>query len=224
MTRSDLALKTAMTMDELSSSDEMVLNVGIEDNNPLALLIDGLLDEAVNATLAAVPQHRLTFVKTLDSVNAVSAFSLVSVGERSKLAITLPTDFLRLVSITTKNGFARDIMQVCMPSDALARRQDNAALRAGSAKPVAVLRNGDGGQVIDIYSLPSGSTLEEDYGVEAYLTYAPRVAKGDSDYTPSLDSYLTDIAAWWCASLVFSAQGDASRSAAALANAKSLMV
>lgn len=219
MTRSELALKVAMKMDELSSSDEMVLSVGVEDNNPLALLIDGLLDEAVNATLAAVPQHCLTYVKELDSVTSPSSFSLLSVGERSKLTVTLPSDFLRLVAITSKNGFGRDITQLYLPADPIARRQDNAALRGGSAKPVAVLRGTSSGQTVDIYSLPSGTTLAED-STEIQLIYVPRVAKGDTDYVPSLDDCLTDIAAWWCASLVFSAQGDANRSATSMTNAK----
>lgn len=230
MTRTELVKKVAMKMDELSSSDEMNLNIGIEDNNPLIILINGLLDEAVNETLAAIPQHRCSYIKRMLSSepSSVSKFSLTKYDRSgtSSLAymkITLPDEFLRFVRLTSAYH-GRDILTLHNATDTIAIRQSNKHLRAGVTKPVAVLDNDVAGSpCVIVYSFPSDAVLTDSTKATAFY-YVPRVDGLASDYIPELDNYITDIAAWVCAGKVFTTQGDAQRGAACVQNAQSLMV
>ena len=51
MDRQELIRKVALKMDEISSSDDVIVSVGIDDNNPLYTQIDSLLNESVNDML-----------------------------------------------------------------------------------------------------------------------------------------------------------------------------
>jgi hypothetical protein len=225
MTRTELVKKVAMKMDELSSSDEMNLNIGIEDNNPLIILINGLLDEAVNETLVAIPQHRCTYIKRLlSSIDEQKInFSLLDKDSRKVLKVLFPKDFLRFVRLTS-SYLSRDVLSLHGASEAIAIRQNNPHLMAGSAKPVAVMDNGvDGHPCAKVYSYPSDAVLDKSQMATAFY-YVPRVDGLTEDYIPSLDNYITDIAAWVCASKTFATQGDTQRSATCMQNAQSLMV
>lgn len=225
MTRTELVKKVAMKMDELSSSDEMNLNIGIEDNNPLIILINGLLDEAVNETLMAIPQHRCTYTKSLLSSKDEQKinFSLTKKSDRQVMKVNFPSDFLRFVRLTS-SYLGRDVLSLHGASEAIAIRQNNPHLMAGSVKPVAVMDNGvDGRPCAKVYSYPSDAVLDNSQTATAFY-YVPRVDGLTEDYIPSLDNYITDIAAWVCASKTFATQGDTQRSAACMQNAQSLMV
>lgn len=225
MTRTELVKKVAMKMDELSSSDEMNLNIGIEDNNPLIILINGLLDESVNETLAAIPAHRCTYTKRLLSSNdeQKTSFSFLDKDNRRVLKVLFPDDFLRFVRLVS-SYLSRDIITLHGASDAIAIRQTNPHLMAGSTKPVAVMDNDAyGGPCAKVYSYPSDAELDKSPSATAFY-YVPRVDGLTEDYIPSLDNYITDIAAWVCASKTFATQGDTQRSATCMQNAQSLMV
>ena len=60
MIRHELIKKVALKMDEISSSDDVIVPVGTGDNNPLYTQINNLLNESVNDVLMKAPIYRLS--------------------------------------------------------------------------------------------------------------------------------------------------------------------
>lgn len=216
MTREELIKKVALKMDEISSSDDVIVPVNAGDNNPLYTQINSLLNESINDVLMKAPVYRIK--------QSVKSLSKPSLGRtkgdlRSTAIFTLPEDFLRLVSIES-GSWNRPISDLAYEGDEVSKRQHNKFLVAKSDKPVGVLcRNTTGGLSITCYSFDPSAN------VSATLFYVERYS-GDTDSVSevNLDDYMIDIVSWACAGRVFAAQGDMNKGKICDDNAAALMV
>lgn len=216
MTREELIKKVALKMDEISSSDEVIVPVGAGDNNPLYTQINDLLNESVNDVLMKAPIYRLHSQATSTTTSSKQG---IFNDTRNVAVITVPADFIRLVSITDEGKFQRPISELAVEGDDIDKRQHNKYLVAKYAKPVAVISSSVDNRKITCYSYPSGVTPSPT------LTYIKRY-NNDKDTTADsdLDGYLIDIVSWVCAGKVFSAQGDANKSKICDESASALMI
>ena len=216
MTREELIKKVALKMDEISSSDDVIVPVNASDNNPLYTQINNLLNEAVNDVLMKAPIYRLQSQTSLCS-NVPTIVELFN-NTRKAAKISLPEDFIRLVSISD-DAFQRPIVDLAFEGDVVDKKQHNKHLVAKSAKPVAVLSNTNGGRHIYCYSYDSSDSPNPS------LLYIKRY---DNDKETSadtdLDGYLIDLVSWVCAGKVFAAQGDINKGKICDDNASALMI
>ena len=143
MNRSEIINKVKTRIDEVSSSDSLIIDVGIEDNKPIDEIIDEVLDGSILEILSSAPLHYLP-VKKADITTSVNETDSVSVAGysiiKNNATFELPSDFLRLARL--KLDCWRDY--VCDFTDensAIARRQRDIYLRATIELPVAVRRN-----------------------------------------------------------------------------------
>lgn len=195
MNRQELIRKVALKMDEISSSDDVIVSVGIDDNNPLYTQIDSLLNESVNDVLLKAPIYRLSdFIK--EDIDSNPIVSEIRGTSRETATITVPSDFLRFVSIQD-TGLFRPITELAIQGDDTDKRQHNIHLMAKSAKPVAVISAGLDNMIITIYSFEKSSN----YTIT--LTYIPRYSGDDIS-----NEFIIDVVSWLCAGKVFAAQGD----------------
>ena len=215
MTREELIKRIALKMDEISSSDDVIVPVGTSDNNPLYAQINNLLNESVNEVLMKAPLHRLY------SQTAVAKSSIPSYSEspqRRIATISLPDDFLRFVSISD-SLFQRPIVELATEGDIIASRQYNKHLVAKNAKPVAVLMAKNNHRQIVCYSYSQTETPNPSlYYIKRYDNDRDTASETD------LDEYMIDIVSWVCAGKVFASQGDNTRGKICDENAASLMV
>ena len=217
MIREELIKRVAMKMDEISSSDDVIVNVGVEDNNPLYTQINGLLNECINEVLTKAPIYRIQdFIGKLEitSDSEVKIFG----GSRYKTVTIVPEDFIRIASITD-NLFQRPITDLAIEGDSVDIMQHNKHLVGKYSKPVAVIgRDANGNRVISCYS----------YGVDdkanATLLYVKRYDKTDMLEESGLDDYMTDVVSWVCAGRVFASRGDINNSKLCDEKATALMV
>lgn len=215
MTREELIKKIALKMDEISSSDDVIVSVGTGDNNPLYAQINSLLNESVNDVLAKAPIYRVRkHIKQNEEAEAVTDPKTGRIYSR----ITVPADFLRLVSITD-DAFDRPITELAFEGDETDKRQHNKFLVAKTSKPVAVWVHHELHKDIRCYS----------YGYEhephPELSYVTRFSASEGLSTDiDLDEYIVDIVSWVCAGNVFLAQGAADRAKVCNDNAAELMV
>ena len=208
----------ALKMDEISSSDDVIVNVNASDNNPLYTQINKLLNESVNDVLTKAPIYRIKEQQL--SVIPSSEFSMEkAAGTKKKAVAKVPADFLRIVSITD-NLFQRPIVDLALEGDRVDAMQHNKHLVAGYAKPVAVLgRGSDGRRVISCYS------YEADDATTTNALYIKRYENDETLYLETeLDDYLTEIVAWVCAGKVFASRGDVNNGKLCDENAMALMV
>lgn len=215
MTRQELIRKVALKMDEISSSDDVIVSVGIDDNNPLYTQIDSLLNESVNEVLMKVPTYRIPQSHT--NVISDSTITPLFSNHRKSATIKVPDDFLRLVSITD-DEFHRPISELAVEGNDVDKRQHNKFLVAKQSKPVAVIgRDNEDGRVIRCYS----------YGIDDSAAPSMLYIKMYQDTNPStdigLDDYMIDIVTWVCAGKVFAAQGDITKGKTCDENAVALM-
>lgn len=216
MTREELIKKVALKMDEISSSDDVIVPVDTGDNNPLYTQINNLLNESINDVLMKAPVYRIKQnVKTLSN----PTFGSTKDDLRRIAIFHLPDSFLRLVSITS-GSWDRPITELAFEGDAIAKRQHNKYLIAKSSKPVAVLgRDAMGDVSITCYSFDSDAT------VNATLFYVERYnSDTNSVVEVNLDDYMIDIVSWVCAGRVFAAQGDNNKGKICDENAAALMI
>ena len=215
MTREELIKKVALKMDEISSSDDVIVPVGVGDNNPLYTQINNLLNESVNDVLMKAPIHRIYAHSTTTSTAVANN---IFGQTRVSAVITVPADFLRLVSITDAS-FQRPIVELALEGDDVDKRQHNKFLVAKSAKPVAVIGSGASGRTITCYSYENGTTPS------ITMRYIKRY-DNDNDTTAdaNLDDYMVDLVSWVCAGRVFAAQGDVNKGKICDENAASLMI
>lgn len=221
MTREELIKKVALKMDEISSSDDMLVSVAPGDGNPLYAQINNLLNEAVNEVLMKAPIYRLhSHVANAATATAttLSGFKDEKNGDRKTAVFSVPDDFMRLVSISDES-FLRTIVELAMEGDDVDKRQHNRHLIAKHAKPVAVIGRGANGRTITCYSYASDKTPNPT------LAYIKRY-NNDKITTEEtgLDDYMIDIVSWVCAGKVFSAQGDINKSKICDENALALMI
>lgn len=195
-------------MDEISSSNDVIVQVLESDNNPLYTLIDSLLDESVNDMLMKAPLYRLYNHTGTAASSRPTTVNSIKVG-----IIDVPTDFLRFASIEDK-AFQRPIVTLAVEGDEVDKRQHNKHLVAKKAKPVAVIGNdATKGRIITCYSYGIADTPSPT------MLYVKRY-----DGNAALDEYQTDIVTWVCAGRVFSAQGDINKSKICDENAAALMI
>lgn len=201
-------------MDEISSSDDVIIPVGIDDNNPLYTQIDSLLNESVNEVLAKAPIYRIQSQVTAasDSTNE-NIFN----GTRKMAVIPVPDDFIRIASITDE-AFQRPIVDLAIEGDEVDKRQHNSFLVAKGAKPVAVMgRDDEGKRVIRCYSYAADDTVSPN------MLYIKRYEDTNLSTEIDFDNYIIDIVSWVCAGKVFAAQGDIAKGKTCDENAVALM-
>lgn len=214
MIRQELIRKVALKMDEISSSDDVIIPVGIDDNNPLYTQIDSLLNESVNEVLAKAPIYRIQSQVTAasDSTNE-NIFN----GTRKMAVIPVPDDFIRIASITDE-AFQRPIVDLAIEGDEVDKRQHNSFLVAKGAKPVAVMgRDDEGKRVIRCYSYAADDTVSPN------MLYIKRYEDTNLSTEIDFDNYIIDIVSWVCAGKVFAAQGDIAKGKTCDENAVALM-
>lgn len=215
MTREELIKKVALKMDEISSSDDIIVAVSSSDNNPLYTQIHALLNESINDVLTKAPVYRIpdSFITT---VNDLEGYISVCGGTRRAGVFPVPEDFIRLVSISD-SSFSRHIVDLAIEGDDTDKRQHNRFLVAKYEKPVAVLGRADEGyRVIYVYSYDNNTMPFMS------ITYVTRFTDVSNDI--ELDEYMADIVSWVCAGRVFAVQGDANRGKICDDNAIALMV
>ena len=220
MTREELIKKVALKMDEISSSDDIIIAVDSSDNNPLYAQIDDLLNESINDVLTKAPIPRLKdFISDeLDSGKHIKSI-LETYNPRVVFQIPVPDKFLRLVSITHKD-FKRPIVDLAVEGDDISKRQSNKFLRAKEAKPVGVIgRDENGNRVINCFSVADGDNIPN-----PVFLYIERYSDTSLSSNVSDDDYLLDIVTWACAGKVFAAQGDVNKGQLCDNNATALMV
>lgn len=216
MTREDLIKKVALKMDEISSSDDVIVSVHSGDNNPLYAQINGLLNESINDVLTKAPIYRIN--SQLGSIESRYIDTETIFDSRQMIVVAVPEDFIRIVSISDE-AFERPIVDLAVEGDDVDKRQHNKFLVAKQAKPVAVLgRTWDNRRVIRCYS------YGEDDVTNPYILYVKRYSDTSMSSEILFDDYLVDIISWVCAGKVFSAQGDLSKGKLCDENAVSLMV
>lgn len=228
MTREELIKKVALKMDEISSSDDVIVDVDTSDNNPLYAQINGLLNESVNDVLMKAPMYRIqsqTAVETFAVVGSTTPIELA--GGRKAIELNLPENFLRLVSISD-GSFKRPIVELAFEGDEVDKRQHNRHLVAKNEKPVAVLKNVVKGGVLssEVARAITCYSYGPDDSINPTLIYIKRYDKDQSDLSADtdLDVFISDIVSWACAGRVFSAQGDVNKGKICDENAMSLMV
>ena len=218
MTREELIKRVALKMDEISSSDDVIVPVGTGDNNPLYTQINNLLNESVNDVLMKAPIYRLSGHITEQNMVSISFIFDGTQNKRKVAEMLVPADFVRLASITDK-AFQRPIVDLAQAGDDVDKMQHNRHLVAKSAKPVAVLGNSKLGRTITCYSYADDATPEP------RLLYVKRY-DNDKDTTAEagLDDYMIDLVSWVCAGRVFAAHGDVNKGKICDENAASLMI
>lgn len=216
MTREELIKKVALKMDEISSSDDVIVPVGTGDNNPIYTQINNLLNESVNDVLMKAPTYRLhAHIGEVTSFDERTIFSSTD-KERIIAVFSVPEDFIRFVSVSD-DKFQRPIVELSMEGDDIAKRQHNRFLVAKTAKPVAVLSSNYGGRTISCYSYDSNPNPS--------FLYIKRYEKDrDTSAETDLDEYMVDLTSWVCAGKVFAAQGDIAKGKICDDNAIALMV
>lgn len=215
MTREELIKKVALKMDEISSSDDVLVQVTDSDNNPLYTQINGLLNEAVNDVLMKAPTYRL-HTQTVEykecDINGI--FN----DTRKVAVITLPSDFIRLASISDES-FQRPIVDLAISGDDTDNRQHNKYLVAKNSKPVAVISGGSGKRTITCYSYGTSDSPSP------VMLYIKRYDNDrDTSAETDLDEYMIDVVSWVCAGKVFAAQGDVNKGKICDDNAAALMI
>lgn len=216
MTREELIKRVALKMDEISSSDDVIVPVNASDNNPLYTQINSLLNESVNEVLMKAPTYRLqSQIASISNITTKTIFT--GDYERVIAVATIPEDFIRIASIN-EESFQRPIVDLAIEGDNTDKRQHNKFLVAKSAKPVAVLGRSGTGRTITCYSFDKGYTkLPTILYIKRYDNDSDTFAETD------LDGYLTDIVSWVCAGKVFAAQGDINKGKLCDENALALM-
>ena len=215
MTREELIRKVALKMDEISSSDDVIVSVNAGDNNPLYTQIDNLLNESVNDVLMKAPVFRLQNHRAVIGNDKISVATILD-DTRKIAVIDVPEDFIRLIGIYDRM-LKRPILDLAIEGDETARRQSNKFLVAKSAKPVAVI---GGGQFRTITCYSYG--IDDTPNPKVY--YIKRYVGGDKQEDANLDEYMTDIVSWVCAGRVFAAQGDMNKGKICDDNAAALMI
>lgn len=215
MTREGLIKEVALKMDEISSSDDVIVSVNISDNNPLYTQINNLLNESINEVLTKAPIYRLQ-----SQVDAYPLFSVEEIlgGTRRKAVFNVPNDFIRLASVID-GAFQRPIVDLSIEGDDVDKMQHNKFLVAKLAKPVAVIgKDQSGKRTISCYSYGLDETINPKMlYVRRYVNLNPLVDTG-------LDEYLTNIVSWVCAGKVFASRGDINNGKICDDNASALMV
>ena len=203
MDRIALVNRVKTLIDEISSSDSLIVDVGVEDNNPLDRMIESLLDESAHELLMKAPFYRL-------DITSYDADPVADEYDKTTGYISLPDDFLRLVYFRMSD-WLRPVTELAMKGDAVSVRQYNKHIRGGVARPVGVLSKTAEGMIVEYYS-----TNAKEHQV-ADFQYVKRVC------AEQIPSQLTDAMCWICAGRTLAVMGRADMANTAYGNAQSLM-
>lgn len=204
MNRIALVNKVRTLLDEISSENMPIVDVGMVDNNPLDEIIDSLLDESAVEILMKAPFHRLDISSA--TVTPEQNFNDKTIGK-----FALPEDFLRLVYFTMSD-WLRPVTELAIKGDPVSQRQSIKYIRGGLARPVGVLVKDDGGLKIEYYS-----TRVERHEVSEFKYIARTTAEYISDE-------MVDAMCWICAGKTLVVMGQPEQAKNAYDNAQSLMV
>ena len=239
MTRAQLISAVALRMDEITPSAGLSVTVDGSDNNPLATLIDGIIDDGVLELYSVAPFWRLSqtaFVYSpvpSQTEIAIARIDGLDSNSRKIIRIKVPEDFLRIAQIDCP-GFQRPITEVFTEQSAEGRRQHNRYLMGKEAKPVAVMAfsNAFPGTVescreIQCYSLAADSTAAASNVNASYIakpavisdTATPAVAVEDVVPAP-----LIGALEWLVAARAFGARGDLNHANICQQNAQNLLM
>ena len=235
MTRKELIQQVALRMDEVTPDITVDdLTVDGADNNPLYVLIDGLIEAGTLELFSVAPYWRLkqtTFsdilLESVGSSRTVNDGGTI-IAARKMIRLKVPDDFLRVAEIN-HTSFQRPITEVFQEISELGKRQHNPFLMGKEARPVGVMSHGSwsGAQCreIDCYSV--ASSVDSTSGVMATYIPKPAVIKDDAPAVTVEDAVpavLIPALEWIIASRAFGARGDANHAAICQQNAQNLLV
>ena len=213
MSRTGLINTVKTKIDEISSYDSLIVDVGLEDNNPIDTVIDELLDECAKEVLLRAPIYRLT--PTPSNASAIADLSKIYTG-----TIPLPADFVRIAELKMTE-WERPVTELQQQGSEIAKRQHNRWLRAKSSKPVAILSSRVQSSVspptyttypvIEYYSVKTNHTI-------SHFTYIKK------EVAENIPEWLQDALCWICASKILGIYGKANESKQALENAVGLLI
>lgn len=203
MNRQALINKVKSIIDEISAPDSVIIDVGVDDNNPIDTIITSLLDESAREILLKAPVYKLSPASS--ATQAVASSTDPKTG-----TIDLPADFLRLVELKMLE-WQRPVTELNLQGSYTAKIQSNKYLRGGLSKPVAVLSHREGKKVIEYYS------VNNSHSINRFLYIKEDVAE-------NVPVQLQDALCWICASRVCAAIGETSKVEMAEKNAISLMM
>lgn len=172
MNRSDIIKSVRARIDEVATAQNLILDVGIEDNKPIDVIIDEVLDGCILHILSVAPYDILPNKEVvLDAViKADPAISIAGCSIVKNIAeITVPDHFLRLVSLSLSE-WNNPVAELSPINSAIARRQGDIFLRGGIDNPVAIRNNNK----IECYS----SSSSQD---KATLSYIEDITFNGSD-------------------------------------------
>lgn len=204
MERSELINRVKVRIDEICASGDVIVEVDVENSKPFDSIIDEVLDESALELLLKAPFYRL-------HISTANLTASANEGDSKIGSISLPNDFVRLVSLQMKE-WHRPVTTLAIQGDPVAKRQSNKYLRGGVARPIAVLRKTANGYELDYYS------VKESHDIKEFL-YIKRDSAEDVANTELLDALC-----WICAGKVLGVIGQANLAKMCYENAQGLMV
>ena len=217
-------------MDEITPASGLS-NVTVDgsDNNPLAVLIGGLIDDCALEIFSVAPYWRLPW--TTFTAASVEVKAIANPTQRKIIRLKLSNDFLRIAEIDCPD-FQRPVTEIYAEHSDMGKRQHNRHLLAKEAKPVGVFSHGvwteSSSQVtkreINCYSLDPSSTTTAAQVVASYIKkpQSSEVSGWDAETVITLP--LLPALEWLIASKTFAARGDAEHAAICQQNAQNLLV
>lgn len=228
VSRDDIIAAVALRMDEITpSSGISSVTVDGSDNNPLAVLIGGLIDDCMMEIFNTAPYWRLPWT----ALDTKAKENISAPVQRTRIRLRVPNDFLRIAIIKVP-GFQRPITEVYPEQSEMGKRQHNPHLIAKTAKPVAVFSHGSwttsGGtgiyREIDCYSLEYGSSVTTSDIEASYIKKPASSSLLNWDAETVVTLPLIPALEWLIASKAFAARGDTEHAAICLQNAQNLLV
>lgn len=203
MDRIALVNKVKTLLDEISPLNAMIIDVGVEDGNPVDQIVESLLDESAIELLLKAPFYRL-------DITSFDADPIANENDKTTGYITLPYDFLRLVYFRMSD-WLRPVTTLAIKGDEISMRQYNKHIRGGVARPVGVLSKTGEGMIIEYYSTNAKQHQVADF------QYVKRVC------AEQIPSQLTDAMCWICAGKTLTVMGKGDLAKTAYDNAQGLM-
>lgn len=192
MNRSELVASVRAKIDEVSTANEILVDVSFGEGKSISTLIDDLLNECALEVLSVAPVHRLNLEKNTSDGTSINAYS----GE-----IKLGSDFLRFVSLKMTD-FTRSVTQLIQEGSDIEKRQNNQYFRATKDRPIGVIVTKDDGVYVRYYGV-------ENHHTSSGLLY---IKKGIADNVPDI---CQNALCWLCASKVLAIMNDANGSKSA---------
>lgn len=212
MDREGLINSVKSRIDELTASGEpLIVDVGLEDDKPIDVIIEALLDESAKEVLLKAPTHRL-------KVSSYDVSAIADVSKNYTGTIVLPSDFVRLVEFKMSE-WDRPATELYPVGSSIAQRQSNKWLRAKTSKPVAVLSTRAIGDVSGITVSP----VIEYYSVNSSHAVS-RFLYIKTDVAENISEWLQDALTWICASKVLTIFGKTGEAKLALDNAVGFLI